>query len=96
MRRREDRRLSFFDGLTASPREDSKRYSLSLYGGDGSRSNGVHISQSLSTPSLSNRQHPFSYTFIMPQRYISLSNSQREVAHKFDCYDELRWDQACA
>jgi hypothetical protein len=32
----------------------------------------------------------------MPQRYISLSNGQREVAHKFDCCDELRWDQACS
>jgi hypothetical protein len=25
----------------------------------------------------------------MPQRYISLSNGQREVAHKFDCCDDV-------
>jgi len=32
----------------------------------------------------------------MQQRCISPSNSQRDMAQKFDCYDELRWDQACA
>jgi hypothetical protein len=54
-------------------------------------------SQSLSTQGLNNRQESVFLDFIMQQRCILPSDRQsNDIADKFDCYDELGWDQACA
>ena len=84
--------------MNVSNYKDRKWYLLSLYGSGGSFSrSGVRISQSLSTQGSSNRQKSIFFHSIMQQRCILPSDSQsNDIAHKFDCYDELRWDQPCA
>jgi hypothetical protein len=54
---------------------------------------GFRISQSLSTHGSSNRQTSVFSSIHQAATLHSASNSQRDMAHKFDCCEELGWDQ---